>query len=293
MKITHHSGEASFFVSFSDVLFALMCIFVFLMLIVATQVHAPGLPLADAKKQQNEIASQKQRIKELTDAINEKDKSIQSTQKTLADAVATKPIDVVFMIDGSASMEKAMEHLKRDVTFIASQMPNYTTRLRIGIIVYRAQLEMFSLQQIHPVFEDGGASLDRVKTFVDSLSVIGGSVDTALGMREGMKMLSVNRGSNTRCAYVVIGDVGPYEMTNGRGSAEIADEDRLVNELAELSKAANGMSVIMVLEGREPFTDALWQRMALAPGAERGSVEYSSGSMLGKILLSLLDPRKH
>ena len=301
MKIASHSGEASFFVSFSDVLFALMSIFVFLMLIVATQVHPPGFPMAAANRQKTEIATLKQRVQELTDSLNEKTKSLATTEKSLAEAVAVKPIDLVIMVDGTGSMQKSMDALNLALSAIADEVPKVTSKLRIGIIIYREKLREFQLSPLPPATIDCGTAKNALHRFLErEMRAIGGSANISDAMDKGLQWLSQSGDPNTRKAYMVVGDIGPYEMMHPNGGVRDLwsqnEEQRLTNAVRALAQRDKHLSVLMFIpqivqspsKEFESDTVAFFQNVATAAGEGRGALTRDSSEMMNRILLAIL-----
>ena len=313
MKIASHSGESSFFVSFSDVLFALMTIFVFLMVIVATQLRAGGLTAEQAAEQEAKLeaktaalAEKEKQIQQMAQAHEEESSQLQAalakSQKELADAVATKPINLVVMIDATGSMDESIDNLKEALREIVTEVPKVTSQLKIGVIAYREKLDEYPLTQVFPYAKDQGASANSLIRFVNSIEPKEGWANIAGAMSEGVQWLSRVTDSKAKSVYIVVGDIGPYEMRNNtRGIAEIGDENNLVASVRGLAQAKSNLSVVMLLppvksdsnsKQYETFTAAFFQNVVNAAGEGHGKFTRDNSAMLNHILLAILAAEK-
>jgi cell division protein FtsL len=194
MKLSPPSEQTSFYEVFSDLIFATMAIFVLIIIVLIIQVRPEGVPAEE--------------VAELEKEIEEQAKELEETQKKLEDAIATAAVELIVVVDGSGSMQPTMDELKGSIVSIAKTIPIVTSEFRLGLVIYRSELEIFPVRQILAEDKDGGRSLASVSRFTERLQP---RSDVA-GIDDGViKALSMYQSPSSRKSLIVLGDVGPYE----------------------------------------------------------------------------------
>lgn len=203
MKLSPPSQETSFYEVFSDLIFATMAIFVLIIIVLIIQVRPEGVPAEE--------------LAELEKEMEEQAKELEETQKKLEDAIATAAVELIVVVDGSGSMQPTMDELKGSIVSIAKTIPIVTSEFRLGLIVYRSELDIFPVRQILAEDRDGGRSLRSVSQFTQRLEPQYNiaSIDDAV-----IRALSMFQSPSSRKSLIVLGDVGPYETEYIQPSAQ-------------------------------------------------------------------------
>lgn len=154
---------------------------------------------AEFKKNKAELEAAKQTI-ESTQAQLEKAK------QDLEEGINKLPIELVIAIDKSGSMAVPLQRLKDAIARLTVELPKVTDELKIGIISYGGDGN-FSRIDTQVINNSTQAQFNRQ---VNAIELEGGDTDVLEAVTEAIKMFS-QPNSKTRKAFVLIGDVGPYE----------------------------------------------------------------------------------
>ena len=140
--------------------------------------------------------------------------------------IDTKSLEMVVAIDGSRSMGPPLEELQGSVNSLAEAVPLITPEFHLGMIIYRDQNDVFSMKRIMPEESDGGSSLNSVYGFTGRMNPINSVTDIEGTVKDAISMFS---DSERRKILVIIGDIGPYEVT--RNCDEVAAENRVYRDI--------------------------------------------------------------
>ena len=205
MKLSPPSETTSFYEVFSDLIFATMAIFVLIIIVLIIQVRPEGVPAETVAEMEQQFA---EALEELEEENQEQAEQLEEAQQKIEDAIATAAVELIVIVDGSGSMQAAMNELKASIVSIAKTIPIVTSEFRLGLIIYRSRLDVFEMQQILDENKDRGRSLNSVEQFTKRLTPASdvANLDDAV-----LQALSMFESPSSRKSLIVLGDVGPYE----------------------------------------------------------------------------------
>lgn len=136
------------------------------------------------------------------------------------------PIELVVLLDVSASMSAAIEELKLALKDLAGLLPR-VTRLKIGVIAYREKIVAeFPLTEMVAADKDGGESLRQFSEFLDTLAPVNGYAAVDLAFQRGFGMLDASPDKASRQVLALLADAASGEMNHHQPG----DDGRLVNQ---------------------------------------------------------------
>lgn len=243
-----------------------MAIFVLLMIVFLSMVNQ-----SDIQKVEMLENKLQEKAQEATKLAAERDSSREQAQELtqkiaqLDHAVKTKGLQLVVAVDTTGSMEKPLGHLKETINTIAKVLPNIAPDFSIGIVAYRQGenekhfTREFPFQRVFPREKDGGQSLNALSEFMKSLKPENGLAPVEIAVDGSLKMLSQFGHYPGVQAFMLLGDVGPYEDSLEvpglffEGSAlELEMEDRIISKLKRWAQGSERRKVISVFSGTEP-----------------------------------------
>lgn len=216
MKLIRSKSSSSFYESFTDLIFATMAIFVLLLIIFISQVR----PVESTSHLEQQLAEMQDQLAGLQDQLAQSQsdaeqsrKSLVKAQEELASALKKHPIELVVAIDVSASMSVPLNRLKDAIIRLTTEIPKVTEEFRVGVVAYggNGQYWTIPLTAINPSSRPGFIAR------VNNLNLVQGSTDVPEAIGEAMNMFTPPSDEKVRKAFVLIGDVGPYEI---HGSVE-------------------------------------------------------------------------
>lgn len=207
-----------FSMSALDLFASAMGAFMFLAII-----SLPFFPNTGSSEESIEIA--KQKTKELEAELEEHKKDLESTQKELQKAnndlakakseleegITKLPIELVITIDNSGSMAVPIDRLKDAIKRLTLELPKVSEELRIGIVSYGGDGDFNKIEM--QVIND--STRKQFISQVEAITLASGDTDVPEAVNEAMTMFSLPN-KKVRKAFVLIGDVGPYEMIGTR-----------------------------------------------------------------------------
>jgi hypothetical protein len=255
-----------------------MAIFVLLMIVFLTMVNQ-----SDIHKVEMLEKELKEKTLELTKSIAERDSSREQTQELvqqitqLEQAVRAKGLQLVIAVDTTGSMSKPLGHLVETINTIAKVLPKITPDLSIGIVAYRQgeneqrSTHEFSLRRVYPPEKDGGRSLKELSDFMNGLKAEGGLAPVEIAVDTSLKMFSQSGQSQGVQAFMLLGDVGPYEDSGEVPAiffeslaSESENEHRIIDKLKRWSQGSSRRKVISVFSGTKPEASADYYDQTLA-----------------------------
>nr|WP_281722628.1 hypothetical protein [Nitrosomonas nitrosa] len=307
MKLDSPSRHTSFYESFSDLIFAVMAIFVLLMLIFLT--------LIKPEASQDELEGALNDLQQLQDALHkteaERDnarKQVDELVKSTLDSqssIHSKGLELIIAIDVTGSMDDALGHLIETIRTITVVLPAISPTFRLGVIAYAQDnsgripngLQIFDVKQIFAEQKDGGRSLQAINQYMGGLSrgVIA-PVDRAI--LEGLKMFSRPDRFDGYQALMVIGDVGPYETGDGYKvePEEKVIEGNVLKAMKNWTAQDKDRSVVSLYSAATPGSDATEKekmsydffRKLAAESGQPDNFSQNPGKMLGYLLTAII-----
>lgn len=159
--------------------------------------------------------------KELEEAQSEADKNkaelektkdeLEKAKKELAEGISKYPIELVISIDVSSSMAVPLQRLKNAIARLTVEIPKVTKEFKIGVVAYGGE----GVYETIPMTVINATTRGRFNQQVNALQLRGGSTDVPEAVTEAMALFGPPD-EKIRKAFVLIGDVGPYEMIGNR-----------------------------------------------------------------------------
>ena len=267
MKLDSPSRFTSFYESFSDLIFATMAIFVLLMMVFLTLIKSSGSD-GDLKQKLQQYESQiVAQSEKLAKAKFERDKAREQLQEltqqltNLEESVRAQGLELVIAVDVSGSMGEALGHLVETIITIGKVLPKITPDFRVGIVAYRQgandrePLHIFQLQQIVTEEKDGARSYGALKGFLGNLKASNGIAPIGIAVDKAIGMLSSAAGYDGYQAFLLLGDVGPYEVssqdmifTPQKKKYEVA----IINKISNWVNGSEKRRIISLFSGSQP-----------------------------------------
>lgn len=191
-------------------------------------ISLPFFPNPPAKSSQSADAQKKiAQLQAQNDALQ-----ASLNQKNLGE-IDKRPIELVISIDISGSMSVPLQRLKNAIAKLSREIPKVTPDFQIGVVAFGGAGSITTI----PLTRINETSRQNFITEIDNLSIKPGSTDVPKAFNIAMDLFSANK--TVRKAFVIIGDVGPYEMANGRDLSLYPSSDeeilRLMKNNTELT----------------------------------------------------------
>lgn len=293
MKLPTQSASTSFYEAFSDLIFATLAIMVLLMIVFLIQINLDiGL---EALEQQ--LAETQGRFEERREALadaNEENAKLKKSEQ----AMKQYNVELAIAVDVTGSMQLEIDQLADTIGLVGKILPRIANKVRIGVIAYRrdeqnrARTQKFPMQRISDPDSDGQRSFRRLHRFVRGLRAKPGSAPLEEAVDEALKMFSSTDSFNGHQAFMLLGDVGPYEdryrdqVIDARNQRQ---EEAMRRQLAIWAKASNHRNVLVLFTGEDEIAKtrgaqnrkfvasrAFFQQLAEAAGPSGGfSNNYS------------------
>ncbi len=255
MKLKSSNSPTSFYETFSDLIFATMAIFVLLMIIFVVQINLDTS------------------VKELLEQIEQETAELRAEEKKLADknkqlaklGMAKKGVEqynfeVVIAVDTTGSMQLELDLLADTIGLIGKILPKIGNSVKIGVVAYRRDesnrqdIKVFPLQRILDEDTDGKRSFRKIHSFVGRLRAQPGSAPIEEAMDQALKMFSDADTFAGHQAFMLLGDVGPYE---DRYRDQIIDsknrqqEKGMINQLKSWRSKSMHRNVLVLYSGND------------------------------------------
>lgn len=229
------SNDTDTFVGMSDMLFmvCLALVLVVFLLMLAQGVGAATasslqtqlenvISQASAEAVQHERETQEfaQEIRQLNSDLDstksdlaQNRRELEKTQASLDKAREAEAVAVSIAVDCTGSMQQAIADLNRSIELIAESMPKALRSFKLGIVCYRdGETIEFPIQEIFRRQDDGGASINELRKFIQQIKAEGGSANIDDGLSGCMRQLDSQTGA--RQCLMLLGDVAPGELPN-------------------------------------------------------------------------------
>lgn len=202
--------------------------------------------------------------------------------------IETKSLEVVIAIDGSASMGSPLLELRNSIMSITEAVPLITPEFYLGILIFRSDNEELPMMQVVPEAYDEGLSLGKVRVFTDKLVPIQSITDISSAIEHSVQMYT---NSERRKVLLIIGDVGPYEVTSN--CKEIRQEEKALASLRHAIKTHPNMRVFSLYAKEGPRkactteSEHFFRQLAMAAGP-RGAYGTDDSKILAFLLRGVL-----
>lgn len=190
--------------------------------------HQANLLAATQQQRAADAEIQARREGQRADAAESRAASESSRAKRAENELATKSVDIVFLIDASQSQAARIALLVERVRMLLETLGPLTT-LRVGVIAYRMEHQVFHLTEIQPVNADRGESLAKLDRFLKGIDTESSATDLAAAINRGLSMLEASSNPLAAKRLATLTDVGPFEAGDTSPAAARALQDRLVS----------------------------------------------------------------
>lgn len=193
-------------------------------------------------------------------------------------ALAISDMDLVFVMDTTASMGDELSDIKSNLRGILRILQRLVPSLRIGFVAYKDYRDEY-VTRVHPLTAMSPGNAEGMLRFVKQLQPGGGGdvpepIDAALE-----KALAMSWRDDVAGRIVVIGDAPPHPQSIQRSFQEA----RQFRESAGLSGLPRSVSTIFT--GNNAETGRYFKRLA---EAGNGDFTDHKGQMIESVLLSVL-----
>ena len=233
MKLQTPPRSTNFYESFSDLIFATMAIFVLVIIVLIIQIK-PNSENLESKVEEfkKQIENLEKEISDVQKQNEEKTKKVSDLQKEMKEAVEKEQMELVVIVDGSGSMGTPLSELKKAIRALAEAIPLVTTEFKLGMIIYRNELDPFPMRRIQALSKDGGDSFRKVVDFTDNMTPESSPVYLENAIVEALSMFESDE---SRKSLMILGDIGPYEsVQQGKyhwSCSEVRKENQIYKHL--------------------------------------------------------------
>lgn len=246
------SPSDGFYEAFSDIIFATMAIFVLLMTIFLVVVRVSDVPQqaepqiqsqgaddiaacvaqrfvieeqqrereANATRAVAELNQEIQKLQADIEALNSETQALSARASRARPEVKDTPIEIAIALDKSNSMAHEIDNLENAVLRLAQLLPLISEKVTISIVAYRNNSAgydasaYFQRRWIRPYQDDGGASLNALRRFLQAQQAEAGAAPILEATQWALSTFSAAH-PKKRQVLMVLGDVGPYETPRG------------------------------------------------------------------------------
>ena len=270
MKLKSPSRFTSFYESFSDLIFATMAIFVLLIVVFLTLIESSSAKnqnnlehqlsqaqakLAEQAKELDRAAAERQRAREQLKELTQELANAES-------AVSARGLELVIAVDVTGSMEEPLGHLLETITTVSRVLPAISPDFKVGVVAYRIgendsrPLQIFALQQILPESSDRGRSQQRIEAFLRRLEAANGVAPIRAAIDSAVSMFSTPSSYQGSQILLLLGDVGPYELSLNdlfySDQKKGRFETPLLRQVASWARESERRTVISMFSGLRP-----------------------------------------
>ncbi|UYV12404.1 MAG: VWA domain-containing protein [Phycisphaera sp.] len=237
---------------------------------------------SELAKQQRDRAEQAKALARREEKRADVAEALASSESSRADRaeneLATKSVDVVFLIDTSQSQAARIAQLVDRVRTLSETLGPLTT-LRVGVIAYRMDQRVFRLIQIRPTSVDQGKSLNQLAAFLGAIDTKSSATDLAAAVEAGIAMLDSSSNQLASKRLVTLTDVGPFEA----GDRSAAAASRVQAHLAEWVKSDDRNGTVHIFTGTHGRDRAFFQGVS-RQGGSRATFSENPSDMLEPLL---------
>ncbi len=260
MRIQEEDSSTGFYEAFSDIIFATMAIFILLMTIFLVLAQESS-PARKAQKKLEEIQEQTEKTSQKIVENNKKSKQLESELKNLS----KRNVEIAIAVDKTGSMEDELYNLKHAINELSKILPKIMDNVRISVVAYRMSendrdvTDHFKMTQIFDSKKDGGTSLKKLTDFMSRQRHQGGSAPVLRATRKALTQFSQNAGERDHQVFMLLGDVGPYELTYKSPDTITSEGRERANQLVSTVKnwklSKKNRNIIILFSGRDEVND--------------------------------------
>jgi hypothetical protein len=297
-------STTSFYETFSDLIFATMAIFVLLMIVFVVQINLDTSIdelLEELAKEQAELLAKEKDLAENNKHLKKLDQSKKSVEQY--------NFEVVIAVDTTGSMQLELDQLADTIGLIAKILPKIGSNVKMAVVAYRrdqnnrSDIKVFPLQTIKDEDSDGKKSYRQIHGFVSRLRAQPGSAPVEEAMDAALKMFSDADVFAGHQAFMLLGDVGPYEdqyrdqMIDSRNRQQ---EQGMIDQLKIWTAKSFHRNVLILFSGddeirktsgnqHKKFTESreFFKRLAAGAGQPEGFTS-NQGEMIPQLLSVIL-----
>lgn len=216
-------------------------------------------------------------IEELERKLGDQGQRIGQLTEEMARLQPGGPVDVVFIVDCTKSMDPHHEQLKKALVSLFRWTPRISSECRIGVlgvrdgIVYR-----YPLQVIHPPVKDGGQSQSELLNFMASMKTASAMIDHKPAIEEAFRMLPEKGRNDRRQVIFMLSDVGQSERDGkvGYSTREWEEATAIVNDVKSwASKGERSVGSIYVGNGNATSQERQWFQHLAQPSGQNFASE--------------------
>jgi hypothetical protein len=265
-----------FSMSALDLFASAMGAFMFLAIIALPFFPNTGSSPESISEIKKELDAAKEKTAQTEKALESTQKSLDEANKELAEGIDKYPIELIITIDISGSMAVPLQRLKDAIKRLTIEMPKVTREFKIGVVAYGGDGKFITV----PSVVITKTSRERFIQQIDALELLPGETDVPEAVSNAMAMFSPPN-DKVRKAYVLIGDVGPYEMIGSRSfdiyAISEAQANRLINAGRGVQVSKNYETEILNSIGSFISSNKLRSVMAMYTGnaTRRGDASYN------------------
>lgn len=171
-------------------------------------VAAVKAELAEAKA---ELSASQELAEKTQKELEQTSQELEVAKNELKEGISKFPIELVIAIDVSGSMQVPLNRLKEAINRLAIEIPKVTKEFKVGVVAYGGE-GTFTTIPLMTITKSQRSNFIRQ---VDALRLNVGSTNVPEAVTRALSLYSVPN-EKVRKAFVLIGDVGPYEIVNGR-----------------------------------------------------------------------------
>ena len=256
MKLTDENEEVGFCEAFSDIIFATMAIFVLLMIIFLV-LAKESTPIKLAQKKLESIQEKVIKIDAGTKQIESQSNKIEAKLSQLSN----KNVEIAIVVDKTGSMEQELYNLKNAITQLAKILPKVMDSVRISVIAYRLDegdnnnISTFQMSKVEDKVNDSGRSYNRLVRFLSRQKHKGGSAPILNATQRALAQFNPNIDERDHQVLMLLGDVGPYEITYRNPDLITPEGERRANVLISSVKQwvtkKKNRNIIILFSGRD------------------------------------------
>lgn len=255
MKLTPAAPTASFYESFSDLIFATLAIFVLLMIIFLVHIN-----LDTGEEELIEQLAKSEA--ELEQAHEQQEVEVERNEKLKKSQQSLKQynLEIVIAVDTTGSMQPEIDLLADTISLVGKILPRIANSVKIGVLGYRrdesdrVQIQTFPMQRIADPDKDGQRSFKRLHQFVRGLRAQAGSAPLEMAVDGALKMFSSTETFTGHQTLMLLGDVGPYEDRYRDQKIDARNEQHaqaMQRQLGIWAKASLHRNVLVLFTGND------------------------------------------
>ncbi|MEM1231367.1 MAG: hypothetical protein AAGI15_12575 [Pseudomonadota bacterium] len=258
LKLQSQNASTSFYEAFSDLIFATLAIMVLLMIVFLIQINL-DIGIEALEQQLAETQGRFEQRQEALAEANEQNAKLKRSEQ----AMKQYNIELAIAVDVTGSMQLELNQLADTIGLVGKILPRIANKVRIGVVAYRkdeqnqVRTAKFPMQRIYAPESDSQRSFRRLHAFVRGLRARPGSAPLEQAVDTTLKMFAPTSSFNGHQAFMLLGDVGPYEDRYRDQTIDAANrrqERAMQRQLQVWAKASDHRNVLILFTGEDEIT---------------------------------------